>query len=108
MDTMTDAVDRALSTDPELPGELERHADLHRRAIATYVDRASAAERAGRERQAALEGERRAARKAYDAELARIHAAMGDAQEATANEVARALRLAETSRVALAVLEREG
>ena len=108
MDTMADAVDQALSADMEPSGELDRHASIHRRAIAGYVERAEAAERAGRQRLDELAAERRRAKLRYEAELTRITAATAAAQEATSLEVAKALRLAETSRAALAVLEREG
>lgn len=85
--------------------ELDRMADLHRRGMATYVSRASAARKAGKAAVAELEDERRQAKILHARNMQRIDDEIARLKEETADQVATAEKLAAVSRTALEALQ---
>ena len=88
--------------------EIEQHADFHRRAAGTYESQVLAARRERSAAIIALTARKQERAEAYHAEIAGIDAEIEAARSEGDARIAKASRLAETSRAALAVLEREG
>lgn len=99
------AVETALAGEPvtaqPVLTELEKHAAVHRRAVATFEERRATAAREGRAALAALRAERKALREQFEADRRDIDRREAEAKAGTAEAVATATRLAEASRAAL-------
>lgn len=108
MDAITDKLASSLAEELALPAtpadEIERMADVHRRAVASYMKRAADARRRGKMLLIELEDERRRLIHIHKEEMARIDAEAAGVKSQTAGEIAASDKLAAVSRAALEAL----
>lgn len=108
MDMMTETLACDLAEELALPAtpadELAQAESLHRGAVASYMDRAAAARRRGKAREAELEDERRRLVQIHQEEMTRLDGEVAASRAATVAEIAACDRLAAVSRAALEAL----
>ena len=108
-----DALDETLASDladklarPATPAEeVERMADVYRRAVASYMKRAADARKRGKGQTAELEDERRRLKEIHRQDMARIDEEVALVKALAADEVAACEKMAAVSRTALEALQ---
>lgn len=105
MDALNDTLTGTLAEELALPSspaeEVERMADLHRRAVASYMKRAAEARKRGKGHVAELEDERRRLKEVHRQDMARIDDEVAVVKAVTADEIAASDKMAGISRAAL-------
>lgn len=109
MDALNDTLAGSLAEElaqPATPAEeIERMADVHRRAVTSYTKRAADARKRGRGQTAELEDERRRLKELYRQDMARIDEEVALVKAITADEIATCDKLAAVSRAAMEALQ---
>lgn len=105
MDAYNDTLARSLAEElarPATPAEQVEHmADLHRRAVASYMKRSADARKRGKSMVAELEDERRRLKEVHRQDMARIDEEVAVSKALTADEIVASDKLAGISRAAL-------
>ncbi len=103
--TLADGLAEELAQPATPAEEVERMADVHRRAVAGYMKRAADARKRGKGQTAELEEERRRLKEIHRQDMARIDEEVAVVKTLTADEIAVCDKLAAVSRAALEALQ---
>lgn len=101
---LADSLEEELALPMSPADEVERMADVHRRAMATYMKRSADARKLGKTMVAELEDERRHLKERFREDMARLDDEVAATKAATAERIAAAEKLAAVSRTALEAL----